>query len=203
MAAGILKIYQRQFESVGIPHITTRCATHRQTRQVWPSNNALCGGVHGSGLNYQQAIRKRTSNMFKRTALVALPAIALLMGGCANTAQLKQDIGKAQQTADGAQKSADEAKRMAQDAKSTADRANDAAMKAQADADAAKRMAGQAQQDAAAAKSAADAANEKADRMFKKAMSKYGSADLICEPLCDKQVVMTGRGDANPSGLLF
>src|SRR3569623_206702 len=164
MAAGILKIYQRQFESVGIPHITTRCATHRQTRQVWPSNNALCGGVHGSGLNYQQAIRKRNTNMLKRTALV--------MCGGANTAQLKQDIGKAQQTADGAQKSADEAKRMAQDAKSTADRANDAAMKAQADADEAKRMAGQAQQDAAAAKSAADAANEKADRMFKKAMSK-------------------------------
>src|SRR3569832_1418739 len=111
--------------------------------------------------------------MLKRTALVALPAIALLMGGCANTAQLKQDIGKAQQTADGAQKSADEAKRMAQDAKRTADRANDAAMHAQADAAEAKRMAGQAQQDAAAAKSAADAANEKADRMFKKAMSKY------------------------------
>jgi hypothetical protein len=48
----------------------------------------------------------------------------------------------------------------------------DAASKAQADANDARSMASQAQQDAAAAKSAADTANEKADRMFKKAMSK-------------------------------
>src|SRR3569833_463069 len=147
--------------------------THRQfgIRQI--SSCTPHGGVQRfSRPNYQQANTKSNTYMLKRTALVALPAIALLMGGCANTAQLKQQVEQAQKTADTAQKTADEAKRMAQDAKGSADKANDAASKAQADADEAKRMAGQARQDAAAAKSAADAANEKADRMFKKAMSK-------------------------------
>jgi hypothetical protein len=123
--------------------------------------------------------KKRNTNMLKRTALFTLPVLALLVGGCASTEEIKASIAHAQKTADeakmsadAAKKNSDEAKQLAQDAKGTADRAMDTATKAQADANEAKSMAGQAQQDAAAAKSAADAANEKANRMFKKAMSK-------------------------------
>jgi len=96
--------------------------------------------------------------MWKRTAVLAIPVVALLAGGCATDAQLKTSVDQAQRTAE-------EAKQMAADAKS-------AAAQAQADASAAKQMAGQAQRDAADAKSAAAAANEKADRMFNKAVSK-------------------------------
>jgi len=120
----------------------------------------------------QQQFEKRNTNMLKRTALITLPVLALVLGGCASTSELKASIDQAQRTADEAKKSAEDAKSMAADAKSTADRAMDAASKAQADANDARSMASQAQQDAAAAKSAADTANEKADRMFKKAMSK-------------------------------
>jgi uncharacterized protein (UPF0335 family) len=123
--------------------------------------------------------KKRNTNMLKRTALITVPMLVLLMGGCASTAELKASIDQAQRTADEAKRLATEAKSAAADAKSTAmdakgaaDSAANAAAKAQADANEAKQMASQAQQDASAAKSAADAANQKADRMFKKAMSK-------------------------------
>jgi hypothetical protein len=123
--------------------------------------------------------KKRNTNMLKRTALITVPMLVLLMGGCASTAELKASIDQAQRTADEAKRLATEAKSAAADAKSTAmdargaaDSASNAAARAQADANEAKQMASQAQQDASAAKSAADAANQKADRMFKKAMSK-------------------------------
>lgn len=166
--SGVLKIHLAR-KATGSPLlIPASCVTTCKPWE-WQIPAAVPTAVYVLVPNKQS---EEETDMLKRTALVALPAIALLIGGCANTAQLKQEIEKAQMSADTAQKSADEAKRMAQDAKGTADKANDAAAKAQADAVEAKRLATQAQQDAAAAKSAADAANEKADRMFKKAMSK-------------------------------
>src|SRR3569833_2218809 len=67
--------------------------THQQFRNRQISSCTPHGGVQRfSRPNYQLSIPKRNTDMLKRTALVALPAIALLMGGCAISAQLMHQV---------------------------------------------------------------------------------------------------------------
>src|SRR3569832_2559381 len=82
--------------------------THRLFGNRQISSCTPHGGVQRfSRPNYHQANPKRNTDLLNRTALVALPAFALLMGGCANTAQLKQQVEQAQKTADTAKTTAD------------------------------------------------------------------------------------------------
>ena len=44
--------------------------------------------------------------MWKRTAVISIPIVALLAAGCATDAQLKTSVDKAQQTAESAKQTA-------------------------------------------------------------------------------------------------
>ena len=83
--------------------------------------------------------------------VVVLSGLVLLSSGCATDAKPEDSVAVTQQTVD-------EATRLAREAKQAADEARNIAEEA-------KSMAAQAQ-------ATADAANEKAERMFKKSMSK-------------------------------
>lgn len=106
----------------------------------------------------------KTGNMIMKYSghqIAIMGAVALLLGGCAATGdmdKMKADIATAQSTADSA-------KTMATEALDKANRAMELAEQANSNSEDAKSMAQNAMDEA-------KAASEKADRMFKKSVSK-------------------------------
>lgn len=103
---------------------------------------------------------------------IVRPAVAvcalLFLGACASGSEIAEIRSMAEQ----AQATADEAMSVARDAKATADRAMTEARGASGAAGEARSLAQQALGEARAAQAAAAKAEEKADRMFKKSVSK-------------------------------